>query len=61
MKTGKCLKTLPAHSDPVSAVSPTGLRTPRSGPGVMAREWALATPREVSLSWARRTGRRGAG
>ena len=21
MKTGKCLKTLPAHSDPVSAVS----------------------------------------
>lgn len=22
VKTGKCLKTLPAHSDPVSAVSP---------------------------------------
>lgn len=23
VKTGKCLKTLPAHSDPVSAVSPS--------------------------------------
>lgn len=28
VKTGKCLKTLPAHSDPVSAVSPAGLQTP---------------------------------
>ena len=27
VKTGKCLKTLPAHSDPVSAVSPTAAPT----------------------------------
>lgn len=33
VKTGKCLKTLPAHSDPVSAVSPNGPCIPRAGPG----------------------------
>lgn len=35
MKTGKCLKTLPAHSDPVSAVSPQRRRraSVRAGPG----------------------------
>lgn len=27
MKTGKCLKTLPAHSDPVSAVSPPSVHS----------------------------------
>lgn len=32
VKTGKCLKTLPAHSDPVSAVS-LGLNTIRGGGG----------------------------
>lgn len=32
VKTGKCLKTLPAHSDPVSAVS-FGLNTIRGGGG----------------------------
>lgn len=30
VKTGKCLKTLPAHSDPVSAVSPSDLGAPVS-------------------------------
>lgn len=35
VKTGKCLKTLPAHSDPVSAVS-FGLNTIRGGGGACA-------------------------
>lgn len=33
VKTGKCLKTLPAHSDPVSAVSPAELWTPHGKTG----------------------------
>lgn len=31
VKTGKCLKTLPAHSDPVSAVSPAAAQTAETG------------------------------
>lgn len=39
VKTGKCLKTLPAHSDPVSAVSPvTGERPARD---VHPAVWAM--------------------
>lgn len=34
VKTGKCLKTLPAHSDPVSAVSPATWERP---PGSVER------------------------
>ena len=42
MKTGKCLKTLPAHSDPVSAVSPPRPASGRHSPDSRAAsgDWA---------------------
>lgn len=43
VKTGKCLKTLPAHSDPVSAVS---LGVKKKGVVAAVGRWACA---DVSL------------
>lgn len=46
MKTGKCLKTLPAHSDPVSAVSPSRYRRPRQSVAVQSDDqgWGAGDP-----------------
>lgn len=46
VKTGKCLKTLPAHSDPVSAVSPSRYRRPRQSVAVQSDDqgWGAGDP-----------------